>query len=112
MTGTTGDKLRDLRTPETDPRTAALLVEAGRLADRLDDLDGAIRGTNVLDLPAGLLAEARQCASTLKVILAELGVPKVEAIVEKQRSTVDELRARRQTRDAEREAEAPSSASS
>lgn len=127
MDASTGDDLRKLIGSSTDPRTAGLLVEAARIADRLDDLDRIIAGKGVLDLLRfrlvdhegrvaevkfdGVLAEARQQASAFKAILAQLGVPKVEAIVEK-RSGVDQLRERRAARAAERSAEAAGSAPS
>jgi hypothetical protein len=123
----TGDGLRGLITAATDARTRGLLIESGRIADRLDDLDRIIAGKGVLELLRfrlvddagrvaevkfdGVLAEARQQASAFKAILAQLGVPKVEAIVER-RSSIDELRARRASRAAERQAEAEGSASS
>jgi hypothetical protein len=103
------------------------LVEAARIADRLDDLDLIISGKGVLQLLRfrlsddegrvaevkfdGVLAEARQQASAFKAILAQLGVPKVETIV-KRRSGVDELRARRAARAPAGGAEAEGSASS
>lgn len=123
----TGEKLRALITDATDVRTESLLIEAARIADRLDDLDDVIAGKGVLQLLRfrlvdhegrvaevkfdGVLAEARQQATTLRGILAQLGVPKVEAKVER-RSGIDQLRARRAARDAERSAEAAGSASS
>lgn len=126
MADSTGDKLRGLVTESTDPRTFALIVEAGRIADRLDDLDAVISGRGVLELLRfrlvddegrvaevkfdGVLAEARQQASALRGILAQLGVPKVEVVTER-RSGVDQLRARRAARDAERSAAASGSAS-
>lgn len=124
---TTGDKLRAMITGQTDARTLGLLIEAGRIADRLDDLDKIIAGKGVLDLLRfrlvdlegrvaevkfdGVLAEARQQASAFKALLAQLGVPKLEVIVEK-RSGVDQLRERRAARAAERTAEAAGSAPS
>lgn len=128
MTGSVGDKLRELATDSTDARTLGLIIEAARISDRLDQIDGIITGktdfialmhfrvqngdvqevTVTLD---GVLAEARQQATTLKAILAQLGVPKLEAVV-KARSGVDQLKARRAARDAERPAEAEGSASS
>lgn len=123
----TGEKLRALIKDDTDARTLGLIVEASRIADRLDDLDDVIAGKGVLQLLRfrlvdnegrvaevkfdGVLAEARQQATTLRGILAQLGVPKVEAVVER-RSGIDQLRARRAARDAERSAEAAGSASS
>lgn len=128
MTDSTGDKLRKLITEQTDVRTEALLIEAGRTADRLDDLDAIIHGKDVLELLRfrlrddegrvaevkfdGVLAEARQQGSALKALLAQVGVPQVEATVIKRRSNVDELRARRAARSAEGSAEAAGSASS
>lgn len=122
----TGDKLRALITEKTDARTLGLLVEAARIADRLDDLDAVIAGKGVLELLRfrlvddegrvaevkfdGVLSEARQQATALKGVLAMLGVPKVEAVVER-RSSIDQLRDRRAARDAQRAAEAAGSAS-
>lgn len=124
----TGDRLRSLIGVDTDPRTVSLLVEAARIADRLDQIDAIITGksewirlmhfrvrnedeqtvTVTLD---GVLAEARQQAATLRGILAQLGVPKVEVVTER-RSGVDQLRARRAAREAARAAEAAGSAPS
>jgi hypothetical protein len=102
----------------TDPRTAVLLLEAARIADRLDQIDAIITGkadwielmhfrtknddaqevTVTLD---DVLAEARQQATTLRGILAQLDVPKAEVAAPKVRSGLDELRARRAARTAE-----------
>ena len=129
MAETTGDKLRALITDTTDARTLSLLVEAARIADRLDEIDGIITGraewielmhfrvgngdeqtvTVTLD---GVLAEARQQATTLRGILAQLGVPKIEAAAPERRSGLDQLRERRAQREAERAAEAAGAASS
>ncbi|MCU1418741.1 MAG: hypothetical protein JWP32_2915 [Schumannella sp.] len=127
MDVSTGDGLRALITEATDVRTRALIVEAGRIADRLDDLDRIIDGKGVLELLRfrlvdhegrvaqvkfdGVLSEARQQASALKAILAQLGVPKVETIVKK-RSGIDQLLERRAARAAERAPEAAGSAPS
>ncbi|WP_125777184.1 hypothetical protein [Antribacter gilvus] len=110
----TGDRLRALATDETDARTLALLTEAARIADRLDDLDDIIAGKGVLQLLRfrlvddegrvaevkfdGVLAESRQQATALRGILAQLGVPKVEAVKPERRSGLDQLRARREAR--------------
>lgn len=128
MASSTGAGLRKLITSDTDPRTRALLVEAARTADRLDDLDRIIRGKGVLQLLRfrlrdddgrvavvafdGVLAEARQQAVALRALLAQLGVPKVEAVTVERRSRVDELRARRAARAAAGVAEAEGSSSS
>lgn len=97
-----GDDLRGLLASAEDPRQRALLVEAARIADRLDELDRIIAGKGVLklmrfrlkDLDAALmtagecpitvevkfdsvLAEARQQASTLRGLLQSLGVERV-----------------------------------
>lgn len=129
MPETTGEKLRALINDNTDARTLSLIVEAARIADRLDEIDGIITGrtewielmhfrvsngdqqtvTVTLD---GVLAEARQQATTLRGILAQLGVPKVEAVSAERRSGVDQLRDRRAKREAERAAEAAGAASS
>ena len=122
MADSTGDKLRELVTDSTDVRTLALIVEAARIADRLDDLDSVIAGKGVLELLRfrlvdhegrvaevkfdGVLAEARQQATALRGVLAQLGVPKVEAAASERRSGVDQLRERRAARDAQRAAEA------
>lgn len=127
MGDSTGDKLRELVTDTTDARTLGLLVEAGRIADRLDDLDRIITGKGVLELLRfrlvdhegrvaevkfdNVLSEARQQASALRGILAQLGVPKVEAVATVRGSKVDELRARRAARASERPTEAAGSAS-
>ena len=96
-----GDELRGLLAQATDPRQRALLVEAARIADRLDELDRIIAGDGVLELMRfrvkdlaealefaahpvtvevrfdSVLAEARQQASTLRGLLQSLGVERV-----------------------------------
>lgn len=122
--GSVGSRLRGLATEQTDVRTLGLLVEAARIADRLDDMDQIIAGKGVLNLLRfrlvddegrvaevkfdGVLAEARQQANVLKGLLAQIGVPKLEAVAER-RSGIDQLRARRAARAAERAAEAAGS---
>lgn len=125
---TSGDRLRAMVSDSTDPRTAVLLLEAARIADRLDQIDGIVTGktewirlmhfrvnngdeqvvTVTLD---GVLAEARQQAMTLRGILAQLDVPKVVADAPEKRSGLDELRARRAARASARDAEAADPAS-
>lgn len=94
-----GDRLRSLLDSAKDPRQYALLVEAARIADRLDELDRIIAGKGVLNLMRfrlhdlfsdedernvsvevkfdSVLAEARQQASTLRALLQSLGVERV-----------------------------------
>ncbi len=97
-----GDELRSLLSSADDPRQRTLLVEAARIADRLDELDRIIAGKGVLklmcfrlkdltealmtngDIPVrvevkfdAVLAEARQQASTLRGLLQSLGVERV-----------------------------------
>lgn len=55
------------------PAHLVLLEESCRIADRLDALDAAIRGSSVEDDDIrGLLAEARQQSAVLKGLLAEI----------------------------------------
>lgn len=112
---TRSEDLRALATPATDPRTLALLEEAARIADRLDDIDQVIAGRGVLQLLRfrlvddegrvaevkfdAVLSEARQQATALKQLLAQLGVPHVEVKPER-RSTLDDLAEKRAARDA------------
>lgn len=123
--GARADALRAM--PAPDARTAALQEEAARVLDRLDALDGAIRDDGLLRLVenerltegAGYpvlevrvtapLTEARQQATVLRALLAELGVPKV-ATEPVRRSGLDELRDRRAARTAARQADAASAA--
>jgi len=113
---TTGMALRALVTDDMDVRTRALLIEAARTADRLDDLDEIIHGKGVLELLRfrlsddegrvaevkfdGVLAEARQQAGTLKALLVTLGVDKIE-VKAGGGSILDQLAARRAERQAE-----------
>jgi hypothetical protein len=110
----------------TDKARLALIDEAGRLADRLDELDSIIAGKGVLRLmkfrvpnafEAGdevtvhvtfdhVLAEARQQAMALKQILVALGLAAVASKPEpaKGGSFLDELSRRRETKGAQRPA--------
>ena len=94
-----GDELRTLLASATDPRQRTLLVEAARIADRLDELDRIIAGKGLLNLMRfrmvgidemledpratvevkfdNVLSEARQQASTLRGLLQSLGVERV-----------------------------------
>lgn len=88
-----GDELRGLLGSATDPRQRALLVEAARIADRLDDLNEIIAGRGVLQLLRfrlvddegrvaevkfdHVLSEARQQAVALRSLLQSLGVERV-----------------------------------
>lgn len=105
----------------SDASRRALAHEAGRMADRLDELDRIIAGKGVLELMQfrlheswddeddrtvlvqvkfdAVLAEARQQANTLKQVLVSLGLGSAEvAAPEKKGSTLDELNARRAAR--------------
>jgi hypothetical protein len=106
---TSGSKLRRLSRQVKDPRQQVLLIEAGRIADRLDVLDRLISAGlgDVSALVAGrVLAEARQQATTLKGILAAMGlaavVPVAQAApaVQGGRSPVDQIADRRAARQA------------
>lgn len=101
------------------PDETALIVEACRLVDRLDQLDAALRGDAWMDLAEstsgrlvvvvdGAASEARLTAGALKGIVAELRLQRVEGVTrggavptgevpapEQEVDEVDELRARR-----------------
>lgn len=112
---TRGESLRKLAAGATDVRTATLLHEAARIADRLDDMDQVIAGKGVLQLLRfrlvddegrvaevkfdSVLSEARQQAVALKTLLAQVGVPALEVKPER-RSTLDEVAEKRAARDA------------
>lgn len=92
--------LRELGKGETEPRKLALLEEAARIADRLDELDRVIAGKGVLQLMRfrlhehwgeegdrtvsvevkfdSVLSEARQQAAVLRSLLVTLGVGRLE----------------------------------
>ena len=113
------DRLRDYfaEQSETDPAVAALVVEACRIVDRLDQIDSIITGktewielmhfrvnnadqqtvTVTLD---GVLAEARQQQNALKALLAQLGVGKADLSgkAAKVVNPLDEIAARRSAR--------------
>lgn len=101
-----------------DAAGEALVVEACRLADRLDQLDDVISGKGVLQLLRfrslfdsdderhlvmtvdGVLGEARQQANTLRQIVATLGLGRVAEIEPPKSAEVgpDQLAARRADR--------------
>jgi hypothetical protein len=75
---------------EFNPAERELLLEACRIADRLDQLDGVVRGKGIEGLlhlrrmddegditltVDGVLAEARQQANIMKQLVAALRVP-------------------------------------
>ncbi|UOQ56084.1 hypothetical protein MUN78_10245 [Leucobacter allii] len=102
----------------------ALAVEAGRILDRLDELDNIIAGKGVLELMRfrctdlfgedderhvrvevhfdNVLGEARQQANTLRQILVSLGLGKAaeKPAAEKRSSVLDELARKRAARSA------------
>src|SRR5690606_27745570 len=108
----------------TDVAVLALIDEAARTAERLDEMDRFIQGKGELDLFRlrsphafgddggddknvtvevkfdSVLAEARQQANVLRQILVTLGVGKVEAAApeEPKRTALDELKKRREER--------------
>lgn len=104
----------------TDVGVLALIDEAARIADRLDNLDSIIAGKGVLNLMRfrvadvfdsdegknvsvevrfdWVLSEARQQANAFRQILVTLGVDKVERVApEKKGTALDELANRRKT---------------
>ncbi len=96
-----------------DPAQLALLTEACRIVDRLDKLDELISGDaeTWIDIIAARadpeiaeitinkpLAEARQQATTLKQILAELTKARGQAAGDEEGGEDDELAARRAAR--------------
>lgn len=117
-----GSKLRAALSPEaTELSREALAIEAGRIADRLDELDRIIAGKGVLELMRfrvadvfdedderrinvqvhfdNVLGEARQQANTLRQILVSLGLGKEAAKPAEQRGSVlDELARKRAAR--------------
>ena len=121
--------LRELAGRSSDARTSALLEEAARIADRLDALNEALTRDGLLDLieresestderrvvevrVTGALSEARQQAVALRTLLAQVGVPALDAAQPKERSSLDAIRddlaARRASRSAEAEPVQPS----
>ncbi|MCG7284975.1 hypothetical protein MHY85_03180 [Cellulomonas sp. ACRRI] len=101
-----------------DPAVAALVVEACRIMDRLDQIDGIVTGksewielmhfrtkteagdeiTVTLD---DCLGEARQQANALRGLLSQLGIGKADLsgkTAEKARDPLDDLAARRAAR--------------
>lgn len=102
---------------EADPAAEALVDEACRIIDRLDQIDGIVTGktewielmhfrvrnggdqtvTVTLD---GVLAEARQQANVLKTLMTQLGVGKADMTGAKPKvvDPLDEIAARRTAR--------------
>lgn len=113
------ERLRDHFADQSaaDPTVAALVIEACRIVDRLDQIDAIITGksewielmhfrvrngesqevTVTLD---GVLAEARQQSAALKALMMQLGVGKADMSgkFEKAVDPVDEIAARRSAR--------------
>jgi len=100
-----------------DPAVAALVVEACRIMDRLDQIDGIVTGKSEwielmhfrTNTEAGdeitvtlddCLSEARQQANALRGILTQLGLGKanMSGAAEKARDPLDDLAARRASR--------------
>lgn len=100
----------------SDPGVAMLVEEAARISSRLDKLDAIITGKSrwislmhfrvrngdkqrVEVSIDGVLAEARQQATALRAILAQLGVGKAEAGgAQKGSDPIDEIAKRRAAR--------------
>lgn len=118
-----GSGLYSALTPgAADAARDALAVEAGRVVDRLDELDRIIAGKGVLELMRfrlhesfdedddsrtvlvevkfdNVLGEARQQANVLRQILVSLGLGKADAAVpEAKGSVLDDLAKRRAAR--------------
>lgn len=114
--GEAGSSLRQslIRGREFDPAAEALLLEACRIADRLDKLDKLLRGEGhewitvetkfqgrdstteiVID---EALAEARQQANAFRQIIVTLGLGKVTEAKKAERSALDDLAAGRAAR--------------
>jgi hypothetical protein len=99
-----------------------MLVEAARIADRLDDIDAIISGEGVLALLRfrlvddegrvaevkfdNVMSEARQQAMAFRAILAQLGAEKFEAGAKAGGSILDQLAERRAARQAAAESSA------
>lgn len=120
-----GAKVRDALSPAgVELSREALAVEAGRIIDRLDELDNIIAGKGVLELMRfrctdlfdeaderrvrvdvhfdNVLGEARQQANVLRQILVSLGLGKEAARppAENKGSVLDELARKRAARSA------------
>ena len=118
-----GQKLTAALSPEgAELSREALAKEAGRIIDRLDELDNVIAGKGVLKLMRfrvgeifdeneerhthvhvhfdNVLGEARQQANTLRQILVSLGLGKAAETpaAEKRSSVLDELARKRAAR--------------
>lgn len=114
--GTRGKALyKDLHKETTyDPLTELLIVEACRIADRLDRLNRLVEGDaqewvhfkdnndgDVVVYVDGLLGESRHQATTLKALVAEIVKPKAAASSDKKKPEADvasELAQRRASR--------------
>ena len=112
--GQAGSALRESLTQgrEFDPAAEALLLEACRIADRLERLDTFLRGddrewfeleqkykgANATIVVDEALAEARQQANTFRQIIITLGLGKVSAAKAAGRSALDQLADRRASR--------------
>lgn len=112
----------DLSKGVTDAGRLALITEAARVADRLDELDNIIQGKGVLNLMQfrvlshevmederninvevkfqNVLSEARQQATAFAGLLKSIGMPgdAVAAPVAAPKSPLDELMAKRRDR--------------
>lgn len=117
-----GDRIRSqyAKACETDPSTEALVIEAVRIIERLDELDGIISGRNdflelmhfrlslsdsdhVTVTMDNALAESRQQANALRQIIGQLqksqeGSKSAESPKGKAVNPIDEIRARRAAR--------------
>ncbi|MDA8439572.1 MAG: hypothetical protein M0Z51_12065 [Propionibacterium sp.] len=115
---TSAERFREyMAIASTDPAVSALVVEACRIMDRLDQIDAIITGksewielmhfrtaTDAGDEIAvtldDCLAEARQQSNALRGILTQLGVGKADLSgkIEKASDPLDDLAARRVAR--------------
>lgn len=116
-----GSELVSALSDGSDEARHALAVEAGRIVDRLDELDRIIQGKGVLELMRfrvldayddgdskqitvhvkfdSVLGEARQQANALRQVLVSLGLSAVAVEKPAERSSVlDELAKRRASR--------------
>lgn len=116
-----GSEVASALSDGSDSARHALAVEAGRIVDRLDELDRIVQGDGVLELMRfrlkdlfsdddgrsvsvevkfdNVLSEARQQANVLRQILVSLGIGEaVEKPAVERSSVLDELSKRRASR--------------
>lgn len=106
--GDSGRRLWDGLTAgrELDPATEALILNAARVADRLDELTAEIGGVLTVmnergdEIANPLITEHRAQLGVLRMVLTTLGVGKLPAPKAVGKSLKDQLAERRAERDA------------